>query len=52
VIEMKSKFGGLLFFLILLIAIFGIISFSAEFFLGKPLLAVLKDFLFVVQHKQ
>ena len=49
---MKSKFGGLLFFLILLIAIFGIISFSTEFFLGKPLVAVLKDFLFFVQHKQ
>ena len=49
---MKSKFGGLLFFLILLIAIFGIISFSTEFFLGKPLVAVLRDFLFVVQHKQ
>jgi hypothetical protein len=48
VIDVISKFGGVIFFLILLIAAFGIISFSAEFFLGKPLMAVVKDFLFLL----
>ncbi|MGH7793491.1 MAG: hypothetical protein ACREQ2_01095 [Candidatus Binatia bacterium] len=49
---MKSKIGGVIFFLILLVGAFGIISFSAEFFLGKPLLAVVKDFLFFMSRKQ
>ena len=51
VTDVKSKIGGVIFFLILLAAVFGIISFSAEFFLGKPLMAVVKEFLFLIYRK-
>lgn len=49
---MKSKIGALIFFLLLLVAAFGLISFSAEFFLGKPLIKVVQDVLFMLDRKQ
>jgi len=49
---MKSKIGALLFFLLLLIIAFGLISFSSEFFLGKPLIKVVQDFLFMLSRKE
>jgi hypothetical protein len=52
VTDVKSKIGGVIFFLILLLAVFGIISFAAEFFLGKSLIAVIKEFLFLLGRKQ
>jgi hypothetical protein len=44
----KNKIGGVFFYLILLVAIFGIISFAAEFFLGKSILALVKETLFLI----
>jgi hypothetical protein len=44
---MKSKIGAVIFFLLLLVAAFGLISFSTEFFLGKPLVKVIQDVLFM-----
>jgi hypothetical protein len=44
---MKSKIGAVIFFLLLLVAAFGLISFSTEFFLGKPLFKVIQDVLFM-----
>ncbi|MGH7853038.1 MAG: hypothetical protein ACREP3_06330 [Candidatus Binatia bacterium] len=41
-----SKLGGILFILILIIVAFGIASFSAEFFFGRPLMEFIEDFLF------
>ena len=49
---MKSKFGGVIFLLILLLVAFGIISFSAEYFLGKPLIKVIQDVVFMLYRKQ
>lgn len=49
---MKSKIGALIFFLLLLVFAFGLISFATEFFLGKPLITVVKDFLFMLYRKQ
>ena len=44
---MKSKIGAVIFFLLLLVAAFGLISFSTEFFLGKPLVKVIQEVLFM-----
>jgi hypothetical protein len=46
-----SKFGGILFILILIVVVFGIASFSAEYFFGRPLMAFIKDFIFMVSKK-
>jgi len=46
-----SKFGGILFILILIVVVFGIASFSAEYFFGRPLMAFIKDFIFMVFKK-
>lgn len=48
---MKSVVGAILSFLILLLVAFGIISFATEYFLGKPLLKVIEDFLFMFYRK-
>jgi len=48
----KSKIGGIIFFLILLVVAFGLITFSTEFFLGKPLIKVVQDVLFMFYRKQ
>jgi hypothetical protein len=44
---MLQKVGALVFFLLLLIVAFGLISFASEFFLGKPLVKVVHDLLFM-----
>jgi hypothetical protein len=46
-----SKLGGILFILILIVVVFGIASFSAEYFFGRPLMAFIKDFIFMVFKK-
>jgi hypothetical protein len=48
---MKSKLGGVLFLLILIVLAFGLISFATEFFLGKPLTKVIQDLLFLLYRK-
>ena len=50
--RVKSKIGALIFFLLLLVAAFGLISFSAEFFLGKPLVKVVQEVLFMLNRKE
>ena len=47
-----SKFGGILFILVLIMVVFGLAAFSAEFFFGRPLMAFVKDFIFLFFHKQ
>jgi hypothetical protein len=49
--DMKSKIGAIIFFLLLFVVAFGLISFSTEFFLGKPLIKVIRDFLFMLYRK-
>jgi hypothetical protein len=46
-----SKLGGILFVFILIIVVFGIASFSAEFFFGRPLMEFIKDLVFIVFKK-
>lgn len=48
---MKSKIGAIIFFLLLFVVAFGLISFATEFFLGKPLMKVVRDFLFMLYRK-
>jgi len=47
-----SKVGTVIFFLIIIVVAFGVISFSSEYFLGRPLMEVVGDFLFMVFRKQ
>jgi len=46
-----SKMGGILFLVILLVVIFGLISFSAEFLFGRPLMEFVDDLMFKFFHK-
>ena len=46
-----SKFGPVLFFILVIVVALGIISFSSEFFLGRPLMEVLSDFWFALMRK-
>jgi len=46
-----SKVGAVLFFLLMLVVAFGIISFSSEFFLGRPLVEVAGDLMFKLFHQ-
>jgi len=48
---MLRKLGGLFFFLIIIVASIGFINFLSESFYQKPLLAVIKDFLFMLTRK-
>jgi hypothetical protein len=48
---MSKVVGGILFILVLIIVVFGVVSFSAEFFFGRPLMAFIRDFIFVVFKK-
>jgi hypothetical protein len=43
-----SKIGAVIFFLLMIIVTFGIVSFSSEFFLGRPLMDVVQDFWFAL----
>jgi len=49
---MKSKLGAIIFFLLLLVFAFGLISFATEYLMGKPLMTVIRDFLFLIYRKQ
>ena len=42
-----SKLGAVIFFILIIVVAFGLVSFSSEFFLGRPLMEVLQDFWFV-----
>ena len=46
-----SKIGGIFFIVVVIIVLFGIISFAAEFFFGRPLMAFIKDFIFLLSRK-
>ena len=48
---MKSKFGAIIFFLLLLVFAFGLISFATEYFMGKPLMTVIRDLVFMMYRK-
>ena len=46
-----SKMGPVFFFVLIVIVAVGIVSFSSEFFLGRPVMEVVRDFLFVAFRK-
>ena len=48
---MLRKLGGLFFFFIVFVAAIGIANFLSVTFYEKPLLAVIKDFLFILTRK-
>jgi hypothetical protein len=43
-----SKIGAVIFFLLIIVVAFGVLSFSSEFFLGRPLTEVVQDFWFAL----
>ena len=45
-----SKIGAILFVVLLLVVVFGIVSFSAEFIFGRPLMEFVDDFMFRFFH--
>ena len=45
------KIGAVLFFVLMIIAAFGIMAFASEVFLGRPVDDVIGDFLFVIFQK-
>jgi hypothetical protein len=51
VINGMSKLGAVFFFVLLIIVTFGIVSFASEFFLGRPVTEVLRDFWFALFRK-
>ena len=46
-----SKIGTVIFFVLIIVVAFGVISFSSEYFLGRPLMEVVGDFLFMLFRK-
>ena len=44
---MSKVVGTIFFILVVIIVAFGIVSVSAEFFFGRPLIAFIKDFNFL-----
>jgi hypothetical protein len=50
-IRMLRKLGGLIFILLVVVASIGFINFLSESFYQKSLLAVVKDFLFMLTRK-
>jgi hypothetical protein len=46
-----SKIGALFFFLLLLVIVFGLLSFASEFFLGEPLIKVVREYWFLFSRK-
>jgi hypothetical protein len=51
VIDVMSKLGPVIFFVLIIVVAFGVVSFFSEFFLGRPLLDVVRDFWFAVFRK-
>ena len=47
-----SKTGGIIFFIVLILIVFGIIVVASEFIFGRPLIAFIKDFVFLLSRKQ
>ena len=48
---MSQKVGAVVFFLLLLVVVFGLLSFASEFFLGKPLMRLVREYWFLFSHR-
>ena len=48
---MSQRVGAVVFFLLLLVIVFGLLSFAAEFFLGKPLITLVREYWFLFFRK-
>ena len=48
---MASKIGAVVFFLILIVIAIGLITFASEYFLGRPLIEIIKEFFFMLTRK-
>jgi len=46
-----TKLGAVIFFLLMIVVTFGIVSFASEFFLGRPVTEVVRDFWFALFRK-
>ena len=49
---MKTRFGAVLFFVVLLFVALGVVGLSSDFFLGRPMADVVRDFVFWISHRQ
>jgi hypothetical protein len=50
--ECMSKTGGIIFFIVLILIVFGVVVVASEFIFGRPLIAFIKDFVFLLFRKQ
>jgi hypothetical protein len=46
-----TKLGAVIFFVLMIVVALGVVSFSSEFFLGRPITEVVRDFWFAVFRK-
>ena len=46
-----TKLGAVIFFLLMIVVTFGIVSFASEFFLGRPVTEVVRDFFLALFRK-
>jgi hypothetical protein len=46
-----TKLGAVIFFLLLIVVALGVVSFASEFFLGRPVMEVFREFLFALFRK-
>jgi len=46
-----AKFGPVLFFILVILVTFGVVSFSSEFFLERPLMDLIQEFWFALFRK-
>jgi hypothetical protein len=49
---MKTRFGAVIFFIVLLFVALGIVGLSSDVFLGRPMADVVRDFVFMIFHRR
>jgi hypothetical protein len=47
----KTKWGAVIFFVLLVFIAFGIVGLSSNIFLGRPMGDVVRDFVFMILHR-
>ena len=48
----KTKLGAVIFFIVLLFVALGIVGLSSDVLLGRPMADVVRDFVFMLFHRQ
>ena len=48
---MNTRLGAVIFFVVLLFVALGVVGLSSDFFLGRPMADVVRDFVFWIAHR-